>query len=65
MTAARAIDAILFDLAPDERLPAAMRALGVPTEFEVYDGDHTNRLAFRMQDNVLPFFGRNLDFTQP
>ncbi|MXO70831.1 alpha/beta hydrolase [Alteraurantiacibacter buctensis] len=43
----------------------AMRALGVPTEFEVYDGDHTNRLAFRMQDNVLPFFGRNLDFTQP
>lgn len=43
----------------------AMRGLGVPTEFEVYQGDHTNRLAFRMQDNVLPFFGRNLDFTQP
>jgi enterochelin esterase-like enzyme len=42
----------------------AMQALGVPTEFEVYDGDHTNRLAYRMQDNVLPFFGRNLDFTQ-
>lgn len=42
----------------------AIRALGVPTEFEVYEGDHTNRLAYRMQDNVLPFFGRNLDFTQ-
>ncbi len=42
----------------------ALNALGVETEFEVYDGDHTNRLAFRMQDHVLPFFGRHLDFSQ-
>ena len=42
----------------------AMTALGVPTEFEVYEGDHTNRLAFRIQDHVLPFFGRHLDFSQ-
>ena len=42
----------------------ALQKLGVTTEFEVYDGDHTNRLAFRMQDHVLPFFGRHLDFTQ-
>tara|TARA_A100001391_G_scaffold130111_8_gene89518 strand:- start:23227 stop:24300 length:1074 start_codon:yes stop_codon:yes gene_type:complete len=42
----------------------ALVDLGVKTEFEVYEGDHTNRLAFRIQDHVLPFFGRYLDFSQ-
>ena len=29
---------------------------------EVYDGDHTNNIAFRFQDFVLPFFSRTLSF---
>jgi enterochelin esterase-like enzyme len=42
----------------------ALQNLGVTTEFEVYSGDHTNRVAYRIQDHVLPFFGRYLDFSQ-
>lgn len=30
--------------------------------FELYDGDHTNRIAERVETKVLPFFSRNLSF---
>ncbi len=46
------------------RLHEALQAQGIASTFEVYPGDHTNRLAFRMQDHVLPFFGRHLSFSQ-
>jgi enterochelin esterase-like enzyme len=42
----------------------ALRAQGIPSTFEVYQGDHTSHVAFRIQDHVLPFFGRNLSFRQ-
>ena len=38
----------------------ALLARGIDNTLDVYDGDHTNRLGFRMQDHVLPFFGRTL-----
>lgn len=38
---------------------------GIANSFEIYEGDHTNRVAFRFQDNVLPFFGKNLAATEP
>lgn len=38
----------------------ALLAQGIDNTLDVYDGDHTNRLGFRMQDHVLPFFGRTL-----
>ncbi|MAF29828.1 MAG: esterase [Croceicoccus sp.] len=41
-------------------LHGALQAQGIDNTLDVYDGDHTNRLGFRMQEHVLPFFGRTL-----
>lgn len=46
------------------RMHEALRALGVSSTFEIYQGDHTSHVAFRIQDHVLPFFGQNLSFSQ-
>lgn len=34
---------------------------GVKYEFELYEGDHGNRIAERIRTEVLPFFGEHLD----
>lgn len=44
------------------KMHAALLAYDIPNTLAVYDGDHTNRLGFRMQDHVLPFFGKTLAF---
>ena len=36
---------------------------GIANTFELYHGDHVSAVADRMQNHVLPFFGRNLEFT--
>ncbi len=41
-------------------LHEALDKWGIENSFTLYDGDHTNRLGFRMQDHVLPFFGKHL-----
>lgn len=52
-------------LVADTRLlHEALLAQGIPNSFEVYPGDHTSHVAFRFQEHVLPFFGRNLSFLQ-
>jgi enterochelin esterase-like enzyme len=51
-------------VADTRRLHEALKAYGIDNTFEVYEGDHTSHVAFRMQDHVLPFFGKNLDFSQ-
>lgn len=33
---------------------------GIANSFEVYPGTHVSNVAYRFQDNVLPFFGRHL-----
>jgi len=33
---------------------------GIPNEFEIYHGTHTSAVADRLQNQVLPFFGRHL-----
>lgn len=45
------------------RMHEALLAQGIANSFEVYEGDHTSHVAFRFQDHVLPFFGRNLSFS--
>lgn len=35
---------------------------GIANSFEIYPGDHTSDVAFRFQDELLPFFSRNLAF---
>ena len=42
-----------------------MRESGVPNSFEIYAGDHGNRVAERFEKNVLPFFARTLTFDGP
>jgi S-formylglutathione hydrolase len=36
---------------------------GIANDFETYDGDHTNRIATRVETKVLPFFSHNLVFS--
>jgi enterochelin esterase-like enzyme len=44
------------------RLHGVLDTYGVANTLEIYDGDHTNNIAFRFQDFVLPFFSRTLSF---
>lgn len=43
-----------------ERLHARLLEYGIENSLEIYQGTHTNRVGFRFQDHVLPFFGRHL-----
>lgn len=63
----RRYDAIAIDVGNEDglrndsrRLHEILNSFGVENSFEEYAGNHTNRLAFRFQEQVLPFFGRNL-----
>lgn len=49
-------------VADTTRMHEALLAWGIENSLDVYDGDHTNRLGYRMQDHVLPFFGSHLAF---
>ena len=44
------------------RLHERLESYGIANSFDLYQGDHTNRVAFRFQDYVLPFFAKNLSF---
>lgn len=48
-----------------EALHARLLEYGIENSLEIYQGDHTNRLGFRFQDHVLPFFGQHLSATVP
>jgi enterochelin esterase-like enzyme len=39
-----------------------MDSYGIANSFEIYPGTHVSNVAFRFQDNVLPFFSRTLSF---
>ena len=45
-------------------LHTLLEGYGLANSFEIYAGDHTSAVAFRFQDFVIPFFGRNLVFEQ-
>jgi enterochelin esterase-like enzyme len=44
-------------------LDAALTRLGIEHSFELYEGDHTNRLRERFESLVLPFFSKQLEFS--
>jgi S-formylglutathione hydrolase len=44
------------------RLDEALTANAVPHLYEVYQGDHLNRIAERIETKVLPFFSKSLSF---
>jgi S-formylglutathione hydrolase len=43
------------------RLDDLLNGYGIAHEYEIYDGDHLNRIAERLEKKVLPFFGRKLE----
>jgi S-formylglutathione hydrolase FrmB len=47
-------------LASNQSLHEKLTAANVPHTFETYAGDHNNRVAQRLRENVLPFFSRHL-----
>lgn len=46
--------------ATNQQLHEALTRLGVEHGFELYEGDHVNRVAARFVENVLPFFSAEL-----
>jgi enterochelin esterase-like enzyme len=62
--------AIAFDAGDQDRsIAASIRDLdqiladySTPHIFEIYEGDHVNRVAERIRTKVLPFFSKNLSF---
>jgi S-formylglutathione hydrolase FrmB len=48
--------------ASNRDLNKVLNGYGIRTQFEVYDGDHTNHIVDRMERVVLPFFSKNLAF---
>lgn len=43
-----------------QKLHELLESYGVANRFTIYPGTHTSNVAFRFQDEVLPFFGREL-----
>ena len=50
-------------LATNKELNRILTQYEIPHSFETHDGDHTNRMAARVETKVLPFFSRNLSFS--
>ncbi len=48
--------------ASNRQLDQAMTTLGIKHTFETYEGDHTNRVPQRFDENVLAFFSKALAF---
>jgi len=40
----------------------SLERLGIEHSYSEYDGDHTNHVPERIEENVLPFFSQHLKF---
>lgn len=65
------LKAIAFDAGDQDRIADAIKTLNevlndykIEHMFEIYDGNHTNRVAERIETKALPFFSENLSFDQ-
>jgi S-formylglutathione hydrolase FrmB len=65
----RRYDAISIDVGDQDglrtdtaKLRDVLDSYGIGNTFEMYAGDHTNKLGDRFQNHVLPFFGAHLCF---
>jgi S-formylglutathione hydrolase len=45
-----------------QQLDSALNKYGIRHQFEIYDGNHTNKIADRMAGKMLTFFSENLRF---
>jgi S-formylglutathione hydrolase FrmB len=48
-----------------QELHRILDSYGIANMFELYSGDHVSAVADRMQNHVLPFFGKHLAFDVP
>jgi S-formylglutathione hydrolase FrmB len=48
----------------NKQLDETLTAFGVTHGYDEYDGDHTNRVRQRIEQNTLPFFTQQLSFEQ-
>lgn len=66
----RRLKALAFDAGDEDRgiaaaaaeLDAVLDRYAIDRSFEIYKGDHLNRIADRIEQRVLPFFTKNLRF---
>ena len=64
----RQLHAIAFDAGDRDQpiagtiqvLDGVLKQYDIPHAFEIYQGDHVNRIAERIQTKMLPFFSKNL-----
>jgi enterochelin esterase-like enzyme len=49
-------------MASNKQLDEMLTSFGVVHTYETYDGDHTNKVFERIENNTLPFFSHNLSF---
>ena len=47
-----------------EKVHDVLDSYGIKNSFELFQGTHTSRVAYRIQDHVLPFFSEHLCFTE-
>jgi hypothetical protein len=52
-------------LSTNRQMAEALNGYGLNYKFETYEGDHSNRIAERVEMKVLPFFSENLNFAGP
>jgi S-formylglutathione hydrolase len=45
-----------------QELDRVLTSYGIAHQFEIYDGDHLNHIADRIETKVVPFFSKNLSF---
>jgi enterochelin esterase-like enzyme len=66
------LTAIGFDAGDKDRniaesirtLDTALNKYHIEHSFEIYEGDHINRVAKRIEEKMLQFFSKNLSFEQ-
>lgn len=51
-------------LAPAQKLDDVLTSYGIAHQFEIYEGNHVDHIADRIELKVVPFFSRNLSFEQ-
>ena len=64
------LKALAFDAGDEDRgiaaaiqqLDAVLERYGIERDFEIYKGDHLNRIAERIETQTMPFFTRHLAF---
>ena len=68
LTALRNLEGFAIDIGDQDFLLEGNRTFmreldrfGISYQFELYEGDHGNRIAERIRSEVLPFFGTHLD----